>query len=88
MNDIDAVQRYFVTPGFEFKDAQTLKTAELSRGEYYVLPDIHFLSALCKEHIRCERVLADELPIIFKVETTLLCSLFDICLCLGYRYQS
>lgn len=72
MNDIDAIQRYFVTPGLEFKDAQTLKTTELSKGEYHALPDILFLSALCKEHIRCERVLADELPIIFKVKITLL----------------
>lgn len=63
----EEVNRYFVAPGYDIKEWPTIKQQELSRAKFKKIPDIIVLDLLCKEHIRCEQILVDCLPAIFKV---------------------
>ena len=67
IEDEETVQRFFVAPGMEFKEAQAARAAVIYNKSCFVVPDIVFLAVLSKEYIRRERVLANALPSIFKV---------------------
>eukprot|EP00955_Chlamydomonas_euryale_P113651 366229-Chlamydomonas_euryale.AAC.4 len=59
------LSQFFVAPGYYGPDVATMQAYERSRAEFRRVPVHMFLEELCKEYIRCEKVLFDLLPQLF-----------------------
>ncbi|KAJ9516501.1 hypothetical protein QJQ45_011148 [Haematococcus lacustris] len=60
------LRQYFVAPGYYSADIVNMREYERSRAEFRRMQVVVFLEALCEEYERCEGILLDVLPAIFK----------------------